>query len=116
MLALIVDDDPKIRAYIKDPPARMLRNLGSRRREPCTGDRRNGPWMYRSGRHRPSDAERRWTTLRERRKRTFPLIPNILSSGCTKPDTVFEFVEKPFAADTLAQVIRKLVDRPAKTA
>jgi DNA-binding NtrC family response regulator len=37
-------------------------------------------------------------------------------SGRSKPDTVFEFVEKPFAADTLAQVIRKLVARPAKTA
>jgi two-component SAPR family response regulator len=47
---------------------------------------------------------------------TFPLVPVILVSARPRPDTVFEFVEKPFASSTLMRVIRRLVRHIAKTA
>jgi DNA-binding NtrC family response regulator len=44
----------------------------------------------------------------------FPAVPTILVSGGPRPDTAFEFVEKPFASAALVQVVRKLVDRTAQ--
>ena len=49
-------------------------------------------------------------------RKSFPSVPIILVSARARPNTVFEFVEKPFASATFVRVIRKLVPRPAKTA
>src|SRR6266851_4107650 len=49
-------------------------------------------------------------------RRTFPSVPIILVSAGAKPDTVFEFVDKPFTSATLVRVVRKVVVRAAGTA
>jgi two-component system cell cycle sensor histidine kinase/response regulator CckA len=117
MLALVVDDDPKIRAYIKAILRReSFETLEAEGGNPALEivERVRGRIdLVVTDLQMPNgDGLSFATAVRE----TFPSIPIILSSGRTKPDTVFEFVEKPFAAETLAQVIRKLVARPAKTA
>ncbi len=116
MLALVVDDDPKIRAYIKAILRReSFENLEAEGGNPAleiVEMVRGRIDLVVTDLQMPNgDGLSFANAVRE----TFPSIPIIVSSGRTKPDTVFEFVEKPFAAETLAQVIRKLVARPAKT-
>jgi CheY-like chemotaxis protein len=117
MLSLVVDDEPKIRAYI---------NAVLRREFFETLEAEGGNQALEMVNVAGGAIDLIVTDLQMPKgdglsfanavRKTFPAIPIVLLSGHTKPDTVFEFVEKPFAADTLAQVIRKLVARPAKTA
>jgi CheY-like chemotaxis protein len=117
MLALVVDDEPKIRAYIKAILRRecfeTLEAEGGNPALEIVETVRGRIDLVVTDLQMPNgDGLSFANAVRE----TFPSIPIILSSGRAKPDTVFEFVEKPFAAETLAQVIRRLVARPAKTA
>jgi CheY-like chemotaxis protein len=117
MLSLVVDDEPKIRAYIKA----VLRRESFETLEAEGGN--SALEIVQMFRERidlvVTDLQMPngdGLSFANAVRKTFPSIPIVLLSGRTKPDTVFEFVEKPFAADTLARVVRKLVARPAKTA
>jgi len=117
MLSLVVDDEPKIRAYIKAVLRRecfeTLEAEGGNQALEIVEMVRERIDLVVTDLQMPNGDG---LSFANAVRKTFPSIPIILLSGRTKPDTVFEFVEKPFAAETLSQVIRKLVARPAKTA
>jgi CheY-like chemotaxis protein len=117
MLSLVVDDDPNIRAYIK----KILEREGFETVEAEGGNSAlqivetlcgcvdlivtdiqmpNGDGL----------------TFANAVRKTFRPVPTILVSGRPKPDTAFEFIEKPFASAAFMQVVRKLVARTVKTA
>ncbi len=112
MLCLVVDDEPYIRLYI----GTILRREGFEIVEAESGTAAFEIVETLRGRvdlivtdiQMPNgDGLSLANTVRS----TFPLVPIILVSARTKPDTVFEFVEKPFAASTLAGAIRKFLTR-----
>jgi CheY-like chemotaxis protein len=117
MLSLVVDDEPKIRAYINAVLRReffeTLEAEGGNQALEIVNVAGGAIDLIVTDLQMPNGDG---LSFANAVRKTFPSIPIVLLSGRTKPDTVFEFVEKPFAADTLAQVIRKLVARPAKTA
>jgi len=109
-VALIVDDDPRIRAFIKTI-------LEDERFETLEAD----------GGHGALEIVRAlgWTTdliitdiqmpkgdgltFARIARELLPSIPIILISGYLRPDDRFEFVQKPFSWVTLANVVRRLV-------
>jgi CheY-like chemotaxis protein len=117
MLSLVVDDESKIRAYIKAILRResfeTLEAEGGNPALEIVETARGHIDLVVTDLQMPNGDGLRFANAV---RKSFPSIPIILLSGRTKPDTVFEFVEKPFAAETLARVVRRLVGRPAKTA
>jgi CheY-like chemotaxis protein len=117
MLSLIVDDDPFIRAHIKV----LLQREGFETLEAESGNSalevvkvlRGFVDLIVTDIQMPNGDGLSFANSVRRR---FPVVPIILVSGGARPNTDFEFVEKPFAAVTLARAVRKLVPRIAKTA
>src|ERR1700680_4443660 len=102
MLSLVVDDDPDIRAYIKQ----ILQGEGFETLEAEGGNAALGIVKMLSGgldlivtdiEMPEGDGLNFANTVRK----VFPSVPIILVSASTRPDTVFEFVEKPFGFATL---------------
>jgi CheY-like chemotaxis protein len=94
MLALVVDDEPKIRAYIKAILRRecfeTLEAEGGNPALEIVETARGRIDLVVTDLQMPNgDGLSFANAVRE----TFPSIPIILSSGRAKPDTVFEFVE-----------------------
>src|SRR5260370_12238597 len=117
MLSLIVDDDPFIRAHIKV----LVQREGFETLEGESGNSalevvkvlRGFVDLIVTDIQMPNGDGLSFANSVRRR---FPVVPIILVSGGARPNTDFEFVEKPFAAVTLARAVRKLVPRIAKTA
>jgi two-component system, OmpR family, response regulator len=117
MLSLIVDDEPAIRSYIKV----LLQREGFETLEAAGGKAALEIVKMLSGcvdlivtDIQMPDGD--GLIFANAVRKVFPSVPIILVSARTRPDTVFEFVEKPFASATLVRMVRRLVPRPAKTA
>jgi CheY-like chemotaxis protein len=117
MLSLVVDDDADIRAYIK----RILQRDGFETLEAEGGNAALEIVKLLDGcldlivtdiQMPEGDGLSFANAVRE----VFPSVPIILVSAHTRPDTVFEFVEKPFGFATLMRAVRKFVARTPKTA
>src|SRR5271154_5268839 len=117
MLSLVVDDEPKIRTYIKAVLRRecfeTLEAEGGNQALEIVNVVRGAVDLIVTDLQMPKGDG---LSFANAVRKAFPSLPIVLLSGRTKPDTVFEFVEKPFTAQTLARVVRKLVTRPAKIA
>jgi CheY-like chemotaxis protein len=117
MLSLVVDDEPKIRAYIRAVLRRecfdTLEAEGGNQALEIVNVVRGCVDLIVTDLQMPNGDG---LSFANAVRKSFPSVPIVLLSGRTKPDTVFEFVEKPFTAEALAQVVRKLVARPAKIA
>jgi len=42
-------------------------------------------------------------------RKLFPSVPIVLVSGCVRPDTGFDFLEKPFTSAALATAVRRII-------
>ena len=117
MLSLVVDDEPKIRAYIKAVLRRecfeILEAEGGNQALEIVKMVRGRIDLVVTDLQMPNGDG---LSFANAVRKTFPSVPIVLMSGRAKPDTVFDFVEKPFTAEALAQVIRKLVARPVTMA
>jgi DNA-binding NtrC family response regulator len=109
-IALVVDDDPAIRAYVcvilrrenfetleangGNPAWRIVETLGDSLALIVTDIQMpNGDGL----------------TFANAVRQAHPSVPIILTSGRSKPDTAFAFIEKPFSWATLVSLARKLV-------
>ena len=108
MLSLVVDDDVDIRAYIKE----ILQREGFETLEAEGGDAAleivemlNGclDLIVTDIQMPEGDGLSFANAVRE----VFPSVPIIVVSARTQPDTVFEFIEKPFGFTTLMRAVRK---------
>ena len=116
-IALIVDDDPAIRDYIRlvlqrenfevleadggNPAWRIVETLGDSLTLIVTDiEMPNGDGL----------------TFASAVRQVHPSVPIILTSGYSKPDTAFAFIEKPFSWATLVSVARKLAAAKIKAA
>jgi CheY-like chemotaxis protein len=117
MLSLVVDDEPKIRAYIKAVLRRecieTLEAEGGNQALEIVHVVQGAIDLVVTDLQMPNGDG---LSFAKAVRKAFPSVPIVLLSGRAKPDTVFEFVEKPFTAETLARIVRKLVPHPAKTA
>ncbi|HEY1338714.1 MAG TPA: response regulator [Bryobacteraceae bacterium] len=115
--ALVVDDEPPIRAFIRV----ILEREGFRTLEAEGGRDAWTAVELLGGRLdvlitdiQMPDGD--GLTLARAVTRAYPSIPIILVSGRVKPDDDFEFVEKPFSWATLADAIHRLTDAREKIA
>jgi two-component system, cell cycle sensor histidine kinase and response regulator CckA len=116
-IALIVEDDPAIRAYIRlilqrenfetleadggNPAFEMVAASGGALDLIVTDIQMpNGDGL----------------TFANAVRKAHPSVPIILTSGHSKPDTAFAFIEKPFSWATLVSVARKLVTSRVRAA
>ena len=106
---MVVDDEPSIRAFIRI----VLEREGYRTLEAEGG---RSAWAAVESLDGRLDLlitdiqmpEGDGLTLARAVSQAYPSIPILLVSGLVKPDDVFEFVEKPFSAATLASAVRRL--------
>jgi DNA-binding NtrC family response regulator len=107
--ALIVDDEPSVRAFVRV----ILEREGFHTIEAEGGKEALAAVQRLDGRlnlivtdiHMPDGdglSFARAVTV------CFPTVPIVVISGLAKPDVGFEFVEKPFAWATLVHAIRKV--------
>jgi CheY-like chemotaxis protein len=117
MLSLVVDDDPDIRAYIKQ----ILQRDGFETLEAEGGNAALEIVKLLDGcldlivtdiQMPEGDGLSFANAVRE----VFPSVPIILVSARTRPDTIFEFVEKPFGFETLMRAVRKFIISTSRTA
>jgi CheY-like chemotaxis protein len=117
MLALVVDDEPATRAYIK-----VLLQLEGFETVEATG----GDGALEIVKSLGGDLDLIVTDIQmpdgdglsfaTAVRKMFSSVPIILVSGHTRPNAIFEFIEKPFGSAPFVRVVRKLVPRTAKTA
>ena len=117
MIALVVDDDPAIRDFIKS----ILQNDGFVTLE-AEGGRRALEIVSVLGARlgllitdlQMPDGD--GLTLAREVRRRFPLLPILLASGMERPDAGFDFVEKPFTWSTMVNAVNRVLTPSAKTA
>jgi len=117
MIALIVDDDPAIRDYIKAILERegfvTLEADGGRRALEIIEVIGARIGLLITDIQMPDgDGETLATEVRQR----FPRMPILLASGRVRPDGPFEFLEKPFSWAAMQNAVQRLVAPTRKTA
>jgi len=117
MISLVVDDDPSVRTYI----ASVLRRENFETLE-AEGGRKAFEIVQKLGGKvdlivtdiQMPDGD--GITFANSVRMLFPSIPILIVSGCIRPNAEFEFVEKPFSAATMLNVVRRVFGAEAKSA
>jgi DNA-binding NtrC family response regulator len=117
MIALIVDDEPTVRNYVRSILQRegfvTLEAEGGRSALEIVNMLGGRIDLIVTDIQMP---EGDGLSLAHAVSARFPALPIIVASGHLGPDAPFEFLEKPFSRSTMQQAIRRLVSPNAKTA
>jgi two-component system cell cycle sensor histidine kinase/response regulator CckA len=117
MLALVVDDDSAIRAYVRS----ILHSENYATIEAEGGEQGFETVERLSGAVELIISDIQMPTgdgvaFAKRVRRTYPFVPIILMSGYGQPEDDFDFVEKPFSWATMVRVVRRATARRARVA
>ena len=117
MLCIVVDDDAEIRAYIQE----ILQREGFETLEAEGGNAALEIVKMLGGRLDLIVTDIQMPqgdglSFANAVTKVFPSVPVILVSVRTRPDTDFEFVEKPFGFATLMRAVRKFITNASRIA
>jgi DNA-binding response OmpR family regulator len=117
MIALVVDDDPAIRDFIKAVLQRegfvTLEAEGGRRALEIVEVIGGGIGLIVTDLQMPDGDG---LTFANEVRRRFPTLPILIASGLSRPEEPFEFLEKPFTWAAVQLAVQRLLGSPAKSA